>query len=234
MRLQWIAGLLITTICAAQTPMPVQPSAAQVAPAEDTLVVPAGTVIPLTLDRAITRKARIGDSVTATVAFPVTIGNRFAIPVGTDVTGVITAVTPRDKKTHQPTVAIHFMRMTYPSGYTLTFDAINTVAVVMPPALSSTAYADAALGEPRAYGPNPAADQQNPFPNQPTGKLTPGEKTTILIAGPLAFIGLIFLLIHFASKSAQSNILFDAGWQFQITTQSTFTLDTSKIGAIAH
>jgi hypothetical protein len=231
--LKWTAALLIASVCSAQTAVVAAPS---VQPQTTALTVPAGTVVPLTLDRQILRKGKIGDSVNATVAFPVTIGNQVAIPAGTDVLGVITAISTKDKTTHLPSVAIHFTRMTYPDGYIVIFDAVNTAALTLPgepsPSPSPDTYADASFGQPRAFGPNPAADpQQQPNPVQDPyhGKLTPGEKTTILILGPLAFFGTLFALLFWGRKSAQSPILFDSGWQFQMTTQNAFVIDTTKV-----
>jgi len=232
MRIQVIAGLLIATVCSAQTPVAAPPASL---PAQQ-LTVPTGTVIPLTLDRAIMRKSKIGDVVNATVAFPVTIGNQFAIPAGADVQGVITAL-----KAKQPSVAIHFTRLTYPNGYIVSFDAVNSAALIIPAAPATDTYADASFGQPRVFGPNPAADpspqQQQPVLMNPTGRLTPGEKVAIFVGGIGTFVALVGLLIYSSVKHAQSPILFDAGWQFQMTLQTPLALDTSKIAistSIAH
>jgi len=228
--LKWTAALLIASVCSAQTAVTAAPAAL---PPATALTVPAGTVVPLTLDRQILRKAKIGDSVNATVAFPVTIGDQVAIPAGTDVLGVITAISTKDKATHLPSIAIHFTRMTYPDGYIVIFDAVNTADLTLPTAPSTETYADASFGAPHVFGPNPAADPQQP-PNNPVqdpfhGKLTPGEKTTILILGPLAFFGTILAVIFWGKKKSQSPYLFDAGWQFQMTTQTAFNIDTAKV-----
>jgi len=57
------------------------------------------------------------------------------------------------------------------------------------------------------------------------------------VGGIGTFVALVGLLIYSSVKHAQSPILFDAGWQFQMTLQTPLTLDTSRIAistSIAH
>ena len=70
-------------------------AAAQVAPAVDphSVVIPAGTKVPLTLKQAIsTKNAREGDPVYAETAFPFVANDRMLIPAGTYIQGKISRV----------------------------------------------------------------------------------------------------------------------------------------------
>ncbi len=87
-----------------------------------TLTVPAGVDVPLTLSQAVTRKSlKIGKPVSAKVVFPATIGSQLAIPAGTVAQGTI-AGKSEVKKTHLPIATLHFTRLVYPNGYTITLD----------------------------------------------------------------------------------------------------------------
>jgi len=94
-----------------------------------TLTIPTGLNIPLTLSEVITHKSlKIGKPVSATVVFPVTIGSQLAIPAGAVAQGTI-AGKSEVKKTHQPIATIHFTRLTYPNGYTVTLDEPATAEI---------------------------------------------------------------------------------------------------------
>lgn len=190
------------------------------------LTVPAGTVVPLTLDHTILRNAKIGDSVSATVVFPVTVSNQFVIPVGADVAGTITAIsTKKDKKTRQPRLSIHFTRITYPSGYIVSFDAVNTADLTLPITPSEATYADASFGRPHVFGPNPAAD---PFPQQQPPPVGPPIQSVLLSTG-ITFAAIVAVMLFLNHRGSMNSALFDAGWQFQMTTQTAFTIDTTKV-----
>ncbi len=235
--LKWTAAASTPPIRSAQTAVSAAlfavvaaPSAA--APANALTTVPAGTPVKsLTLDRVILHKGKIGDSVNATVAFPSPSANSSPSPQAP----MCSASSPRSRQRRKPSISIHFTRMTYPSGYIVIFDAVNTADLFLPTTPSPATYADASFGAPRAFGPNPAADPapqappNNPVQDPYHGKLTPGEKTTILILGPLAFFGALFSLIFFTRRTPPSAILFDSGWQFQMTTQTAFNIDTTKV-----
>src|ERR1700720_4422643 len=61
--------------------------------AKPSLIIPAGTRVPLSLKQAIsTKTARNGDPVYAETAFPFVVNERVAIPAGTYIQGKITRV----------------------------------------------------------------------------------------------------------------------------------------------
>ena len=90
------------------------------APAPGTVVVPAGTKLPLMLKNAInTKSARPGDSVYCETNFPVVANNRILIPAGTYVQGSITSVKRPGRIHGRAEVLMHFDTLIYPNGYTV-------------------------------------------------------------------------------------------------------------------
>lgn len=86
----------------------------------NTLVIPAGTKIPLTLAQAIsTKNAREGDAVYAQTAFPFVLNDRILIPAGTYIQGKIMHTEHAGRSKKRAEILIHFTTMIYPSGYTV-------------------------------------------------------------------------------------------------------------------
>jgi hypothetical protein len=123
-----IALLLAALGCVAQestapasSPQPAaQDRPQQTAPrANPTVVVPEGSRIPLVLQRSIsTKTTRTGDMAYLLTTAPVTVGDRMVIPPGTFVQGPIASIVipgiDRDGE-----LEIHFARMVFPNGYTV-------------------------------------------------------------------------------------------------------------------
>lgn len=91
-----------------------------------TLTVPAGKTLDLTLDQQLdTRHNERGDAFSATVASPVAVGSRVAIPTGSAVHGTVTAVQKSGGAGQTAVLKIDFRRLqtrgrTYPIQATLT------------------------------------------------------------------------------------------------------------------
>ena len=84
------------------------------------LVIPAGTKVPLTLKQAIsTKNAREGDPVYAETTFPFVSNDRVLIPAGTYIQGKISHVEKAGHAKKRAELLIHFTSMIYPSGYTV-------------------------------------------------------------------------------------------------------------------
>ncbi len=93
-------------------------------PDANTLVIPAGTQIPLTLTQAIsTKNARDGDSVYAKTAFPFVLNDRVLVPAGTFVQGKISHVRRAGRVKGRAEILIHFTSLIYPDGYTVMLPA---------------------------------------------------------------------------------------------------------------
>lgn len=96
------------------------PDAEEAAPA--TIVVPAGTKVPLVLKHAIsTKSAQVGDSLYLESTFPVVQNNRMVIPPGTYVQGVVAGVKRSGRVKGRAELLIHFTTMIFPNGYTVSF-----------------------------------------------------------------------------------------------------------------
>src|ERR1051325_2858520 len=84
------------------------------------VVVPAGTVIPVTLtSRVTTKNAKDGDGIYGKTAFPVTVDNKIVIPEGSYVRGKITAVRRPGRVKGKGELTINFQTLVLPSGMTI-------------------------------------------------------------------------------------------------------------------
>ena len=90
------------------------------APQNHTLVIPAGSRIPLSLKQAIsTKNAREGDAVYAETAFPFVLNDHVLVPAGTYIQGKIMHTEHAGHSVKRASILIHFTSMIYPSGYTV-------------------------------------------------------------------------------------------------------------------
>ena len=108
---------------AAQQPEPVaapaqqSPETAQQAPETQSIEIPAGTRVLLSLRSAIhTKTAKPGDGVYLTSNFPVVVENRVVIPTGVYVQGVIDDVVRPGRVKGRAAVHMHFTSMIFPNG----------------------------------------------------------------------------------------------------------------------
>ena len=96
------------------------PEAEEAAPV--TIIVPAGTKVPLVLKHAVsTKNAQVGDNLYLESTFPVVQNDRMVIPPGTYVQGVVTAVKRPGRIKGRAELLIHFTTMIFPNGYTVSF-----------------------------------------------------------------------------------------------------------------
>ncbi len=108
------------------TPLASAPANTRMAEASDpnTLVIPAGSKIPLSLAQAIsTKNAREGDAVYATTVFPFVLNDRILVPAGTYIQGKISHTEPAGRSKKRAEILIHFTTLIYPSGYTVMLPA---------------------------------------------------------------------------------------------------------------
>lgn len=230
-----VAVFLIATVCAAQNPMPT-PAGVPAGSATGTISVPQGTNIAMTLISPVKSKtSKPGDSVRAVVAFPVTVGIQLAIPAGTYVDGILNAVSSRDAQTHMASVKIHFTTLLYPNGYSVPLDGINTQAILMDPGpVSQPVYeiADARDGAPTLEEGFAEPGQTTPtLPPLPSNGPSPGLLIGVTAGAGVGILALSLLAAH--HRGGGDYLLFDNGWQFQMTLQSPLTLDASKVAAAA-
>ena len=228
-----IAGLLITSLWFSPTPVTYgQQTEAHTSP---TTTVPAGTVIPLTLVTPIKSKStKPGDTIRAVVAFPVTIGDQLAVPADTYVEGILNPPLKKAKHTPKPDVQIHFLRLLFASGYTVTLDA--TQSRTLPPDIPFTdnthaSYRTASFvttsgfASRQTVGPTPQPPPLPPLPSHgPSPALIDGA-----FAGGTAGILILLGVFHHRHAKDTDTIVHDAGWQFQMTLQNPLILDKDKI-----
>lgn len=243
-----IAALLVLSVVGSQTAFAAGPqAAAPMSRQAATITVPAGTVVPLTLVSPIKSKStKVGDAVRAVVAFPVTVGAQIAIPAGTYVEGVVTALTAQTKKTRMPDVEIHFTRLLYANGYTASLDAANTQAKNEAPGAGLPELASDVVA-PDAFGPGRTriafyggegflsrAQTSQPPPLPPLPPLpTTGRNIFIGVsagAAALLVAGILFGVHH---RKNMDSLLFDAGWQFQMALTTPLGVDAGQVAAAA-
>ena len=91
----------------------------------ETIVVPAGTKLPLVLHNAIsTRNAHPGDPVYLETVFPIVQDDKILIPAGSYVQGEITEAQRPGRVQGTGEMRIRLTTMILPNGYTVRFDAI--------------------------------------------------------------------------------------------------------------
>ena len=208
-----------------ENPPQSQPPAA---PQNQTLTIPAGTRIPMTLTDAITTKrSKRGDMVQAVTAFPVSVDGQLAIPVGTYVEGVIDKVNARI-----PSVQMHFTHMIFSNGYNVSLDATNSVAQVLTPPDGIPDFS--AFDDEDAPKFELAAQQQTPPTLPPLHNPGPSiGLVTGVTLGAAAAATVAFILLNRHAGSGQTDIIFDTGWQFQMVLQNALTLDAASVAAAA-
>src|SRR5215510_2443276 len=112
-----VALILLAALLQQQGPKSLDIDPAKVQPA---VVVPAGTVIPVTLiNRVTTKNAKDGDGIYGKTAFPVTVNNKIVIPEGSFVRGKITEVKRPGRVKGKGELALNFQSIVLPSGITL-------------------------------------------------------------------------------------------------------------------
>lgn len=84
------------------------------------LVVPAGTVIPITLtSRVTTKNAKDGDGIYGKTAFPITVDNKIVIPEGSSVRGKISEVKKPGRVKGKAELTLNFQTLVLPGGVTI-------------------------------------------------------------------------------------------------------------------
>ncbi len=97
-----------------------EPASSPSSTPSNSITVPAGTKIPLTLKQGITTKnAKEGDPVYAQTAFPITRNDSIVIPAGTFVQGTVRHVLRPGRVKGRAELQMSFTSMIFPNGYTI-------------------------------------------------------------------------------------------------------------------
>lgn len=95
-----------------ETPAPRKPESTEI-------VVPADTTIPLALRNTInSRTAFVGQAIYCETIYPITVGNRIVIPVGSYVKGSVTQVVRPGRVKGKAQLGLRFESLTLPNGAT--------------------------------------------------------------------------------------------------------------------
>ena len=112
-----IAFIILAALFQQQGPKSLDVDPAKVQPA---VVVPEGTVIPITLtSRVSTKNSKDGDGIYGRTAFPITINNKIMIPIGSNVRGKITEVRKPGRVKGKGELTLNFQSLVLPSGITI-------------------------------------------------------------------------------------------------------------------
>ena len=190
-----------------------------------TITVPAGTRIPLALAGPINSKSRPGTTVRAVTGFPVTVGTRLAIPVGTYVEGVVDKVSKGGRS--GPSVQMHFTQLLYANGYSVDIVGESVQAKALNP--NSRSSEAAALATSSGLGNSLAAQALPATPTLQPPASHIGTAIGLGVAAAAAGIAIPLILIHHGGGTV---VLFDTGWQFEMVLNNPLTVDAASVAAV--
>jgi hypothetical protein len=233
-------GLLVGVGCFAQEPPaipqqqapPTQTSATssqtQADAKDQTITIPPGTKIPVSLTTAIRIKSsHRGDIIRAVTAFPVAIGTQLAIPAGTFVEGTLEKL-PRWNSAQQTPPQVNFTRIIFSNGYTVTINAELTQARANVPddnyAVAEISQDSYAIGGPLELQQEPGLPPQPPLPKPHFG-------AAIGIAAGAAAVGILVTILAIHHHGTYDAVLYDVGSQFDVVLQIPVTLDAARVAA---
>src|SRR5580765_3117980 len=112
-----IAWIVLSVFLQQQGPRNIDVDPAKILPP---VIVPAGTIIPVTLTSSVsTKTSRDGDGVYGRTSFPVTINNKIVIPEGSYVRGKISEIRRPGRVKGKGELALNFQTLVLPSGVTI-------------------------------------------------------------------------------------------------------------------
>ena len=171
----------------------------------------------------------------ATVAFPVTVGSQMVIPVGTYVEGVLTEIPAQTRAWHRANVQVHFTRLIFENGYTVSLDAAKIGATLVTPGTGDPSTYEVAEGGIGAFplGGNffPATQATTQPPALPRVGPNPVEIVVPVLG---VFTGLATALIIHARHVEKNTdyLIYNSGWNFQMVLDSPLIVDLAKAGAL--
>jgi hypothetical protein len=231
------------------------PSAAQPAPTyasdqptvpatKQLITLPAGTRIPLVLTSSIGRTlSQPGDSVRAATAFPVSIGNTVAIPLGTYAEGAIASVT-KPSSSHQIGLEIQFTRLIFANGYAVELPGATAQAQLenpnenFAPAFAQTGSSmtrSAAASVVPSFTPPSfllamfADPQQQPPPLPPLPHQ--GPPTAFIVGAVIAAAVTVICIVAFAHHRPRTAAILAPGARIDVVLQAPLTLDADSVAA---
>jgi type IV secretion system protein VirB10 len=116
---------------------------------QEPIVIPAGTVIPISLtSRVSTKHAKDGDGVYGKTIFPITINNRIVIPEGSNVRGRISEIRRPGRVKGKGELSLSFQTLVLPNGTTLPiYTSLGSAGGVAERRGEATVQGDSSKGE---------------------------------------------------------------------------------------
>src|SRR6266568_8835984 len=112
-----IAFIILVALFQQQGPKSLDVDPAKVQPA---VVIPEGTVIPITLtSRVSTKNSKDGDGIYGRTSFPITVNNKIVIPEGSFVRGKITELKRPGRVKGKGEITLNFQTLVLPNGITI-------------------------------------------------------------------------------------------------------------------
>jgi hypothetical protein len=197
--------------------------AASAPAAAETLMIPAGTKVPVALKHAISTKGtRTGDAVYAETTFPVVANNRVLIPAGTYVQGRISEIQRGGHIKGRAQVLMHFTSLIYPTGYTV----ILPGAVENAPGVDKTGVKDeeGTLQKDSQTGSKVGTVATTAGTGAVVGGLSQGGKGALIGAGVGGVVGTAIAML-----SRGDDLKMDAGTTIELVVQRDIPLDASRV-----
>ena len=227
--MHWSLMLLLSSLLAAGQASPPQSQNTQAAPAaasphadETSLIIPAGTKVPLALKQAIsTKNAHEGDAVYAETTFPVVLENRIVIPAGTYVQGKISHIRRPGRVKGRAEVLMHFTTLIYPSGYTVmlpgSVESIPGAEKTSMKGSEGTVHQDSQTGQKVGTVASTAAT------GAVVGGLSAGGKGALIGAGAGGAVGTAIALL-----TRGNDVRLENGTSVEMVIQRPITLDPTR------
>ena len=238
MRFRVIAAVLMVSVLMAES---VSAVGQVLSPLPGTITIPSGTVVPLTLVSVIQSKStKIGDTIRAQVAFPVTVGEVVAIPAGSYVEGTLESASVKRTRGKPVEPKIHFSKLIYANGYTVSLDAVNHAGIRIPETLQCVAAcpAEGLTGMGLGVGMSPASGMVGQaVPTPPALPPLHTSSTPIVLGvvlGAVLFVGGLLFVGFAHHRAGNSNyLLYDSGYQFSMVLSAPITVDGSQVASAA-
>jgi hypothetical protein len=194
-------------------------------PTIPTLIIPAGTRVPLSLKQAIsTKTAKTGDPVYAETAFPFVVNERVAIPAGTYIQGKIERARRGGHVKGRAELLIHFTSMIYPSGYTVMLGG----SVENTPGAEKTSMKDSegTIRQDSDAGKKAKSAAEGATTGAVIGAITGGGKGAGIGAGLGGVTGLAIAML-----SRGADVRLEPGTSIEMEIQREVTVDASRISS---
>src|SRR5437868_6528327 len=218
------AGASQTAAASAAQPS-TQAKSSQTALASNTLMIPAGTKVPLALKQAISTKgAKEGDPVYCETTFPFVVNDKIIIPAGTYVQGKISHIQRPGRVKGRAELLMHFTTLIYPSGYTVMLPG----AVENMPGADKTSMkgSEVTVRQDSQTGQKVGTVGSTAATGAVIGGLSGGGKGALIGAGAGGAVGTAIALL-----TRGNDVRLENGTSVEMTIQRPVTLDASRIQA---